>query len=80
MIAKERIIKEIEDLEPEYFEEVLFFIGYLKTKQQHLISSIPETAFFSEKSLAKDWLSDEEDKAWANLVFAPNTLQKGRLK
>ena len=25
------------------------------------------TALLSEKSLAKDWLSEQEDKAWANL-------------
>ena len=26
-----------------------------------------QTHLASEKSLAKDWLSDEEDKAWQNL-------------
>lgn len=25
------------------------------------------TAFLSEKSLAKDWLSEEDEKAWKNL-------------
>ena len=29
--------------------------------------SIPETAMWSEKSLAKTWLNKEEDEAWKDL-------------
>lgn len=29
--------------------------------------SIPETALLSEESLAKEWLSPEEDEAWKDL-------------
>jgi len=29
--------------------------------------SIPETALWSEKSLAKTWLTDAEDEAWKDL-------------
>ncbi len=29
--------------------------------------SISETTLLSESSLAKDWLTEEEDKAWQNL-------------
>jgi len=29
--------------------------------------SIPETALWSEKSLAKTWLNKEEDEIWKNL-------------
>jgi len=32
-----------------------------------LKKSIPETALWSEKSLAKSWLNKEEDEAWKDL-------------
>lgn len=32
-----------------------------------LKKSIPETALWSEKSLAKTWLNKEEDEIWKNL-------------
>ncbi|MDR2581132.1 MAG: hypothetical protein LBC85_09090 [Fibromonadaceae bacterium] len=32
-----------------------------------LSKSIPETMLMSEKSLAKDWNTPEEDKAWETL-------------
>ena len=32
-----------------------------------LKKSIPETALWSEKSLAKTWLTKEEDEAWKDL-------------
>ena len=32
-----------------------------------LKKSIPETALWSEKSLAKTWLNKEEDEAWKDL-------------
>jgi len=38
-----------------------------KNKGIMLKKSIPETALWSEKSLAKTWLSEEEDEAWKDL-------------
>ena len=32
-----------------------------------LKKSLPETALWSEKSLAKTWLTKEEDEAWKDL-------------
>ena len=32
-----------------------------------LRKSIPETAIWSEKSLAKTWMNKEEDEIWKNL-------------
>lgn len=64
MIAIKQIIKEIETLPSEYFEQIMDFVGYLKMKQ---LKNIPETMIISEKSLAKDWSAPEEDKAWADL-------------
>ena len=64
MIAINQLISEIESLPSEYFQEIMDFIGYLRLKQ---LKSIPETMILSEKSLAKDWDTPEEDEAWANL-------------
>jgi len=64
MVALNTILKEIETLPTEYFQEVLDFIGYLKQKQ---IRNIPEILLVSEKSLAKEWDTPEEDEAWADL-------------
>lgn len=64
MIAINQIVEEIETLPTEYLEQIMDFIEYLKMKQ---LKNIPETMIFSEKSLAKDWNTPEEDEAWANL-------------
>jgi len=64
MAVINELINEIETLPSEYFQEVLDFIGYLKLKH---LRSLPETMFLSEKSLAKDWNTPEEDEAWENL-------------
>ena len=44
--------------------EVANFIRYLKEKS---ITEEVEFASVSESSLAKDWLTPEEDEAWADL-------------
>ena len=59
-----QLIKEIETIPSEYFQEILDFLNYLKLKH---LKSIPETMILSEKSLSDDWDSPEEDAAWANL-------------
>ena len=64
MIAINQIISEIETLPSEYFREIIDFVGYLKLKH---LKNIPETMILSEKSLAKDWDTPEEDEAWVNL-------------
>jgi len=64
MTGINQIINEIETLPSEYFQDIMDFVGYLKLKH---LRSIPETMILSEKSLAKDWDTPEEDEAWANL-------------
>ncbi len=46
-------------------KEVLYFVQFLKTKQQQ--KEMLEITIMSESSLAKDWLKPEEDAAWHNL-------------
>ena len=64
MTAINQLISEIETLPPEYYQEIITFVGYLKMKQ---MKNISETMILSEKALAKDWDTPEEDEAWANL-------------
>jgi hypothetical protein len=64
MIVSNQIINEIEKLPLDCFQEIMDFIGYIKLKHY---KNIPETMILSEKSLAKDWDTPEEDEAWADL-------------
>ena len=64
MIAKNQIINELDFIQNEYFQEILDFLEYLKHKQ---LKKIPETMLLSEKSLAKNWDTPEEDAAWTDL-------------
>ncbi|NPA39205.1 MAG: DUF2281 domain-containing protein [Thermodesulfobacteria bacterium] len=56
------ILEKLKQLPPKYWQEVIDFIDFLKSKIEK-----NETLFLSEKSLAKDWLLSEEDEAWKDL-------------
>ena len=64
MTAKESLLQEIEQIPESLLPEVLEFVEYLKFK--HRNEKI-ETAILSEFTLAKDWLTPEEDEAWQHL-------------
>ena len=64
MVTARQLVSEIETLPPDYIEEVINFVGYLKYKKK---TNISETMLLSEESLAKDWDTPEEDDLWANL-------------
>jgi len=57
------LIREIEALPPHIIDEVYTYAMYLKTKTR----KIDAITLASEAVLAKDWLSPEEDAAWADL-------------
>ena len=57
----DKIFAEIKLLPSECLEEIIIFLEHLKSKNSH------ETMLLSENSLAKDWLTGEEDAAWENL-------------
>jgi hypothetical protein len=61
---KDLIMREMEHIPEPLFNEILDFIHFLKTKAR---KEKLETAIASESSLQKDWLSEEEDKAWQDL-------------
>lgn len=63
---KQIIIKRLDNLSDSYLEDVVTYLRFLEYKQKSEkidISSI----LLSEKSLAKEWLSNEEDVAWQHL-------------
>ena len=54
-------------------QEVIDFVDFLKAKYTQTLphSSLPNDVVsglaLSEQTLAKDWLNDEEDAAWAHI-------------
>lgn len=64
MTTKELILSEVKKVPEPLLEEVLDFIRFLEIKD---LRKKTETAILSESSLKKDWLSEEEDKAWQDL-------------
>ncbi len=61
---KELILREIEHVPDDLFDEILDFIRFLKIKSR---KESMETAIASESSLKKEWLRPEEDEAWQDL-------------
>ncbi len=63
MLAKERLIEEIELLPDELINEVSEFVEYLKVKKINI--RFNDVTLASQESLAKDWLKPEEEEAWS---------------
>ena len=61
---KELILREMEHVPESLIDEILDFVQFLKSKA---LKEKLETAVASESSLKKDWLREEEDKAWQDL-------------
>jgi hypothetical protein len=63
MSTREVIARELERLTEQDLEKLLEFVQSLK--EAHTEVAVP--TFAAESALAKDWLTPEEDAAWANL-------------
>ena len=64
MDSKEILLEEIDQLPPEFLEEVRDFIKFLKQRKENEKLDI---SIASESSLKKDWLLPEEEEAWKDL-------------
>lgn len=64
MTAKQAILKAVEDLPEECFDELASYVDLLRHKAA--LQAAP-TALASERVLAKDWLRPEEDEALQDL-------------
>jgi hypothetical protein len=63
MSKRELISQELNNLPEQDLDQLLAFLRVLK--ETHADSEMPTLA--AESALAKDWLTPEEDEAWANL-------------
>lgn len=63
---KEKIQHYLEQLPDNYLTEVIEYLRFLQFKNKNKITE-RSSMLLSEKSLAKDWLTAEEDEAWKNL-------------
>ena len=53
----------INEIPEESYAKIIDYVLYIKYTAEHK----NEILYLSEKTLAKDWLSQEEDVAWADL-------------
>ena len=63
MSKRELISQELNNLPEQDLDQLLAFLRVLK--ETHADGEMPALA--AESALAKDWLTPEEDEAWANL-------------
>jgi hypothetical protein len=63
MSKKEIIVRELETVQEKDFDTLLVFIHSLKSRNAE--DAAP--TLLAESSLMKDWLSPEEEAAWADL-------------
>lgn len=63
MSKKELIVRELNRVTEQDLDKLLAFLHSLR--DAHAEKAVPALA--AESSLAKDWLTPEEDAAWANL-------------
>ena len=63
MSTREVIARELERLPEQDLGKLLAFLRSLK--ESHAENAVPTLA--AESALAKDWLTPEEDSAWASL-------------
>ena len=63
MSKRELIVRELQDLPERDLDKILGFL--LLLKQGEIETALPTLA--AESALAKDWLTPEEDAAWAGL-------------
>jgi hypothetical protein len=63
MSKKELIVRELNRVTEQDLDKLLAFLHSLT--DAHAENAVPALA--AESSLAKDWLTPEEDAAWANL-------------
>ncbi|MDZ7704789.1 MAG: hypothetical protein U5L04_09940 [Trueperaceae bacterium] len=63
MDKREEIVRELKHVSEPLLDEVMDFVRFVKFKHADKV----ESALLSETSLAKDWLSPDEEEAWRDL-------------
>lgn len=67
MVSRELLSKKIEKMPSKLLEEVANYISYIEYRETKGEVTIQDITLASEKSLAKEWLSSEEERAWEHL-------------
>ena len=62
---RKKIISAVNKIPEILVDDIYNYLEFLKFRNSK--NDIIETALASESALAKDWLKQEEDKAWVNL-------------
>jgi len=70
MIEKAVLQKEIDRLPPQYFGEVIDFVGYLRSKAQQDVQN-NEDEIEAYKAMAADTERETEAREWCNACFGP---------
>jgi len=65
MFDRQILIKEIEMLPNDFIDDIYNYVTFLKHFKCK--TQLNAVTLASEHSLAKEWLSPEEDRAWADL-------------
>lgn len=63
---KAKVQKYLEQLPDKYLNELIEYLHFLQFKSKSKVSD-KSSMLLSEKSLAKEWLTNEEDEAWKDL-------------
>ncbi len=63
---KAKVQKYLEQLPDKYLNELIEYLHFLQFKSTNKVSD-KSSMLLSEKSLAKEWLTNEEDEAWKDL-------------
>jgi hypothetical protein len=72
-ITVEEIDNKLQTLSEDKLAAVYHFVSYLADSELEMSEiSLMETTLLSEKSLAKDWSTPEEDRAWSHLDSLPS--------
>ncbi|MDR0936408.1 MAG: DUF2281 domain-containing protein [Oscillospiraceae bacterium] len=61
------LIREIETLPVSVLDELYNYIGFIKNQKAQKAQKASDIALASERVLAREWLTPEEDEAWAHL-------------
>lgn len=67
MTTRNELLVELEGLSEEELAEVVEHARKLKAAREPIPAARLETLMLSEKALAKDWLTHEEETAWRDL-------------
>lgn len=63
---KAKVQKYLEQLPDKYLNELIEYLHFLQFKSKSKVSD-KSSMLLSEKSLAKEWLTNEEDETWKDL-------------